>query len=78
MTAPAPHDHGIDAADLVEIGELCGFLHDWITAEADTLAPALGRFTLGLFSLEEIAADLARSAWLLDPKETTDRIEGPK
>jgi len=67
----------IDAADLVELGEFCGFLHDWLSAERDTLAPSLRRFSFGLFPIEEIAADLARYAFWFDPNETADRIERP-
>ena len=67
----------IDPADLVELGEFCGFLLDWLNAERDTLAPSLRRFSFGLFPLEEIAADLARYAFWFDPNENTERIERP-
>ncbi len=72
MTAPTHHS-AIAPADLVELGEFCGFLHDWIAADPDTLKPSLRRFAFGLFSLEELAGDLARFAWLLDPNEPGNR-----
>ncbi|MFN8103932.1 MAG: hypothetical protein U0U69_05685 [Acidimicrobiia bacterium] len=74
MTATPNTQPTIDPADLVELGEFCGFLHDWIATDPDTLKPSLRRFSLGLFSLEELAGDLARFAWLLDPN---DPGEGP-
>ncbi|MDZ7679048.1 MAG: hypothetical protein U5K29_10900 [Acidimicrobiales bacterium] len=67
------NNNPIDAADLVELGEFCGFLHDWIATDPDTLAPSLRRFSFGLFSLEEIAGDLDRFAWLLNPNDPGGR-----
>ena len=72
-TAPNTHRSAIDPADLIELGEFCGFLHDWIATDPDTLAASLRRFALGLFSLEELAGDLARFASLLDPNDPGDR-----
>ena len=73
MTVPTSHHTTIDPADLVELGECCGFLHDWIATDPDTLTTSLRRFSLGLFSLEELAEDLARFATLLDPNDPGGR-----
>ena len=69
-TTPTGHPT-IDPADLVELGELCGFLRDWLRAdpEPDPLRASLRRFTFGLFTLDEITTDLARFAWVLNPDE---------
>ena len=67
------HHSAIDPADLVELGEFCGFIHDWIATDPDTLKASLRRFSFGLFSLEELAGDLARFASLLDPNDPGDR-----
>lgn len=67
-TSPNPQRR-IDPVDLVELGEFCGFLHDWIATDPDTLRPSLRRFSFGMFSLEELVDYLARYAWLLDPHE---------
>lgn len=69
-TIPTGHHSAIDPADLIEIGEFCEFLHDWIATDPDTLGPSLRRFSLGLFSLEEFAGDLDRFAWLLNPSDS--------
>ena len=80
-TAP-PHGKGsdddppdVDAADLVELGEFCGFLHDWLTTDRDTLERSLHRFSFGLIPIEEITADLARYAATFDPNGPGNRIE---
>ncbi len=73
MTTANTHHSAIDPADLVEIGEFCGFLHDWIATDPDTLKASLRRFSFGLFSLEELAGDLARFAWLFDPNDPGGR-----
>ena len=71
-TTPNTH-HRIDPADLVELGEFCGFLHDWIADDPDTLKASLRRFSFGLFSLDELAGDLDRFAWLLNPNQPAGR-----
>jgi hypothetical protein len=50
--------------EIIELGELLGFLHDWIDHAPD-LGESLGRFTGGGYTLEELRADLARLAFLL-------------
>ena len=72
-TTPNTHHTAIDPADLVELGEFCGFLHDWIATDPDMLKASLRRFSFGLFSLEELAEHLARFAWLLDPNDPGNR-----
>jgi len=50
--------------DAVELAEMLEFLHDWIAACPHARA-SFRRFCLGLFTVEEIRADLARFAFLL-------------
>jgi hypothetical protein len=50
--------------DAVELGELLGFLHDWLSTNNDA-AVSLRRFTLGLIGLDELRSDLARFASVL-------------
>lgn len=50
--------------DAVELGEMLEFLHDWI-ATCPQARCSFHRFCLGLFSVEELRADLARFAFLL-------------
>jgi hypothetical protein len=60
--------------DALELGELLEFCRDFLTAEADTIGPALDRFAHG-YPLAELRADLARFAFLLggDPTAFIDR-----
>ncbi|MGH9117834.1 MAG: hypothetical protein ACRD0A_08120 [Acidimicrobiales bacterium] len=53
------------AEDAVELGEMLEFLHHWIDDAPDALAEGLGRFTGGGFGIDELAAALARFAFLL-------------
>lgn len=50
--------------DAVELGELLEFVHDWIATCPDARA-SFRKFCLGMFSVEEMRADLARFAFLL-------------
>lgn len=50
--------------DAVELGEMLEFLHDWIVTCPEARS-SFRRFCLGLFTVEEIRADLARFAFLL-------------
>jgi hypothetical protein len=54
----------LDDLAAVELGEMLEFLHDWIASCADARA-SFRRYTLGLFTVEELRADLARFAFLL-------------
>ena len=54
------------ADDGIELGEMLEFLHDWTAMHAEALAVALHNFTAGGYTLEELQADLARFAFLLD------------
>lgn len=54
----------LDDLAAVELGEMLEFLHDWIASCADARA-SFRRFTFGLFTVEELRADLARFAFLL-------------
>ena len=55
----------LGAEDAVELAELLEFLHDWIDYSSDALAEWLSRFTGVGYELTELAADLARFAFLL-------------
>jgi len=55
----------IDAADAIELAEALGWLRDWFTYDTDTLDQSMRRHSFGLFSLDELDADLARFAHLL-------------
>ena len=48
----------------VELGEMLEFLHDWI-ATCPEASASFRRFCFGLFTIEELRADLARFAFLL-------------
>jgi len=48
----------LDAASASEIAEALQWLRDWFASDPDVLAPSMRRFSFGLFSLEEISADL--------------------
>ena len=52
------------ADDIVELGELLEFLHDWIATCPEARA-SFRKFCLGVFTIEEMRADLARFAFLL-------------
>jgi hypothetical protein len=51
--------------DAVELGELLGFLHDWLSTTTTDASASLRRFTLGLIDLDELRSDLARFAFAL-------------
>lgn len=50
--------------DAVELGEMLEFLHDWL-ATCPNARASLRQFCLGLFTAEDLRADLARFAFLL-------------
>ncbi|MET0911256.1 MAG: hypothetical protein ABWZ99_17460 [Ilumatobacteraceae bacterium] len=47
----------LDAADAIEIAEALQWLRDWFASDPE-LARSMRRFSLGLFTLEEISAEL--------------------
>jgi hypothetical protein len=47
----------LDAADAIEIAEALQWLRDWFASDPD-LARSMRRFSFGLFTLEEISAEL--------------------
>jgi hypothetical protein len=57
--------------DAVELGELLGFLHDWLSTNTDA-ALSLRHFTLGLIGLDELRSDLARFASVLGVEVPTN------
>jgi hypothetical protein len=62
----------LPGGDAVELGELLGFLHDWLSTDTD-VAVSLRRFTFGLISPDEVRSDLARFASALGVDTGTDR-----
>lgn len=50
--------------EAVELGEMLEFLHDWIATCPEARA-SFRRFCFGLFTVEELRADLARFAFVL-------------
>jgi hypothetical protein len=48
----------VDAADAVEIAEALQWLRDWFASDPTTLAVSMHRFSLGLFTLDQLSADL--------------------
>lgn len=50
----------LDVADATEIAEALQWLRDWFVYDRDTLAASIRRHSFGLFTLEEIDADLDR------------------
>lgn len=58
------HTTSLRDEDAVELGEILEFLHDWIAACPEARA-SFSRFCFGLFTVEEMRADLARFAFLL-------------
>ena len=63
----------LDLADAAELGQLLGFLNDWMLAERRTLEPSLGRF-LGHrgYDLDELRVDLHRFAFLIGDTDGYD------
>ena len=55
----------LSADDAVELGELLEFVGDWLHQHSDALTASYRQFTLGLLTLDELSADLARFAFLL-------------
>lgn len=58
------HTTSLRDEDAVELAEMLEFLHDW-TATCPEARASLGKFCLGMFTVEELRADLARFAFLL-------------
>lgn len=57
---------GLDAGDVVELGELLEFLGNWLVCDREGLAGSLGRFVASAgYGIDELRADLLRFAFLL-------------
>jgi hypothetical protein len=56
----------LDAGDAVELGELLGFIRDWVASDREWLAESLGRF-LGSdgYDIDQLCADSSRFGFLL-------------
>ncbi len=54
----------LDAASAIEIAEALQWLRDWFASDAD-LARSMRHFSFGLFTIEEISAELDRFAFTL-------------
>ena len=63
----------LDLTDAAELGQLLGFLDDWLGADRATLEPSLGRF-IGQpgYDLDQLRADLARFAFLIGDTDGED------
>lgn len=55
----------VDAADAIEIAEALQWMRDWFTSDP-TLAVSMHRFSLGMFTLDEISVELDRFAATLE------------
>ena len=61
MTTPA-----LDLTDIAELGDLLGFLRDWLGNDRDQLAASLNRFVgHPSYNLDTLRHDLARFTFLL-------------
>ena len=55
---------GLRPDEVVELREMLEFLCDWLNDRR--VAASYGQFTFGLLTVDELRADLARFAFLLD------------
>jgi hypothetical protein len=56
----------LDLTDAAELGQLLGFLDDWLGADRATLEESLGRFIGPAgYDLDQLRADLRRFAFLI-------------
>lgn len=56
----------LDAVDAVELGEMLGFIGDWLVSDRDRLAESLGRFVgIDGYDIEQLQRDLSRFGFLL-------------
>lgn len=56
----------LDLTDAMELGQLLGFLADWLAADRSALEPSLRGFVgQGGYDLEQLRADLYRFAFLI-------------
>jgi hypothetical protein len=63
----------LDLTDAAELGQLLGFLDDWLAADRSTLEPSLGRFISGAgYDLDQLRADLRRVAFLIADTDGED------
>jgi len=56
----------LDASDAIELAELLAFLATFLNNHNREIVFALGEFTVWCYSIDELRADLARFAFLLD------------
>jgi hypothetical protein len=63
----------LDLADAAELGQLLGFLTDWLLADRTTLDASLGRFVGHPgYHVDELRRDLHRFGFLLDETDGQD------
>jgi hypothetical protein len=63
----------LDLTDAAELGQLLGFLDDWLAADRATLEPSLGRFIGPAgYDLDQLRADLRRFAFLIGDTDGED------
>jgi hypothetical protein len=68
----------LDLTDAAELGQLLGFLDDWLGADRSTLEPSLGRFIGQVgYDLDQLRADLGRFAFLIGDTDGKD-LFGPE
>lgn len=68
----------LDLTDAAELGQLLGFLDDWLGADLPTLQRSLGRF-IGQpgYDLDQLRNDLRRFAFLIGDTDGQD-LFGPE
>lgn len=55
----------LDPVDAIEIAEALQWLREWFAADRDILARSLRRFSLGLFTLDDLDGDLDQFSYTL-------------
>jgi len=56
----------LDAVDAVELGEMLGFIGDWLLSDRNRLAESLRRFVgVDGYDIEALRADLSRFGFLV-------------
>ena len=67
----------LDADDAIELGELLGFIADWVTSDRECLTDSFGRF-LGSdgYDVDQLCADSSRFGFLLGASDAATLFGG--